>query len=143
MLIFRRFGKNWHFQSDNKKTKFSSKFLNIRRYRQKLFVQSDQNKTFFSRCNFPRNVNKYFRRYGQKTTFSKLSEKTTFSSICWYLQRHVLSKWSQENVLFLEKLIFRRKNRNFPRNVYIFADVVKKDFCKVISFRRYSIFATN
>ena len=75
MLIYRRFGKNWHFQSDHKKTKFSSKFLNIRRYRQKLFVQSDQNKTFFSRCNFPRNVNKYFRRYGQKTTFSKWTAK--------------------------------------------------------------------
>ena len=58
----------------------------------------------------------YLRIYWQKQFFSKWSQKTLFSKICWYFRIYVqkinFSEWSQNNVNSLEMLIFldiRRK----------------------------------
>ena len=96
---------------------------------------------FFKESNFSRNW--YFRRYRQKTIFSKWSQENIlflemliFSKI-W--AKTIYLKWSQENILFFEMLIFSKiwartifqsdlKITSFSRNVDIFLHIAKKQF---------------
>ena len=88
-------------------------------------------------------------RYGQKNDFSKWSQKTAFSSKCWYFRRcmSILKIDLQRTTIFL-KCYFRicakidfikviSQQRNFPRNFHIFGHKHKNLFFSGRSKEKY------
>ena len=137
MLIFMDFWtKNYILQSNLKKSTFSSNFYIYGFMDQKLFF-AKKSKEFL-----------YLWIYGQKTIFSKWSQKKCFTQNCPYLRlcgqksifpNYLKKRTDLKKVIFLEILIFTdlwTKNKfsklsqkhALPRNVDIYGDMDRKRF---------------